>query len=82
MLYNREDADVNLTESARAKCPYYRHYAQRTIQCESCVYRTRLAFVFRNAAEAEKHKRAYCDDIYRWNNCIYAQMMTEKWSKE
>lgn len=67
---------MNISESARAVCPYYRIYRERQIQCESCVRRTRLVFVFRNPAESIRHKRAYCDS-YDWEMCPYARMLNE-----
>lgn len=66
---------MNLSESARAKCPYYRVYRDREIQCESCVLRARLLLVFRTLDEAMRHKRQYCD-TYDWEVCPYAKAKT------
>jgi hypothetical protein len=63
---------LNRTEDVRAKCPYYCRYETRTIQCVSCVKRTRLLLSFRNTAEALRHKRKYCD-TYDWGVCPYAK---------
>ena len=72
---------MNLTEAARAKCPYYRRYQDRTIQCESCVNRTRLVFIFRRSVDAEKHKRRFCD-TYGWDDCPYATKLSSQWEEK
>ena len=69
---------MNQTESARAKCPYYKKIKDREIQCESCVKRARLVLVFHSQAEAVKHKRKYCDE-YDWEQCEYARALNEKY---
>jgi len=70
---------MNLSENARAACPYYKKITDREIQCEGCVQRARLVFVFRTKADAISHKREYCDTL-RWSLCPYAQMLNEKYS--
>ena len=69
---------MNLNENARAKCPYYKKYKDREIQCESCVTRARMVFVFHDSGSAIKHKRAYCDD-YGWQECEYAKVLSHKY---
>lgn len=69
---------MNNIENVRAICPFYMTYSKRQICCESCVNRTRLIFEFRTNAEAEKHKREYCD-TYSWAKCEYAGMLNRKW---
>jgi hypothetical protein len=69
---------MNDKESALALCPYYQRWdGKQRIQCESCLKRTRLIFTFRSRAEAEKHKRRYCDQ-YDWTMCEYARQMNER----
>lgn len=63
---------MNISESARAVCPFYQTYRDREIQCESCVKRTRLLLVFRNKTEAIRHKRSFCD-TYEWGECPNAK---------
>jgi len=70
---------MNLTESARAVCPYYKRIDGREIQCEGCVKRARLVFVFHSEAEAKNHKRKHCDS-YSWGRCDYAQLLSAKWT--
>ena len=72
---------MNLSESARALCPYYKRFRDREIQCESCVARARLVFVFRSRGEATGHKRQLCD-TYGWTMCPYAKLMDEGWENE
>ena len=57
---------MNLTENARALCPFYKRITGKEIQCEGCVKRARLVFAFRTEAEALKYKRCYCDS-YSWH---------------
>jgi hypothetical protein len=71
---------MNCKENARAICPFYVHYAERQISCESCVNRTKLIFAFRNEKEAERHKREFCD-TYDWPYCEYADMLNRKWGE-
>ena len=68
---------MNISESAKAKCPFYKVYRGREIQCESCVRRTRLVFAFRSKTEALRHKRKYCDE-YCWEECPYARKMARE----
>ena len=63
---------MNRNEAARARCPYYCRFETRTIQCTSCVKRTRLVLAFRSDAEALRHKRKFCD-TYDWRDCPYAK---------
>ena len=70
---------MNLTESARAMCPYYVSYVKRRISCESCLCTTRLVFEFKCEKDAEFYKREYCD-THRWTLCEYAGLLNEKWS--
>ena len=81
MLYHGEIKIMNLTENARAVCPYYKRINGREIQCEGCVKRARLVFVFRTAQEATGHKRRYCDQ-YCWSECDYAQLLSAKWTSD
>lgn len=71
---------MNITESARALCPYYKKYVEREIQCEGCVKRARLIFAFRNRAEALAYKRTVCD-TYGWCMCPYARMKELEWGE-
>lgn len=70
---------MNLTESARAICPYYKIISGREIQCEGCVKRARSVFVFRTATEALNHKRRFCDQ-HCWRECEYAVLLEAKYS--
>ena len=72
---------MNNVEDARAMCPYYQRIKDREIQCECCVNKARQIFVFRNAADAIRHKRAYCDR-YTWAECPYASMLTTLWTMD
>ena len=65
---------MNISESARAVCPFYRTYSGRVIQCESCVKKARLTFAFKTQEAALRHKRAFCD-TFTWAACPYAAHM-------
>ena len=67
---------MNKTEDARALCPYYQKMTDKEIQCEGCVHRARLVFVFHSKTEALRHKREYCDQ-YSWDRCPYAGMLSK-----
>ena len=67
---------MNLSENARAVCPYYKKIHDREIQCEGCVDRARQVFVFHSAQEAIRHKRHYCDQ-HSWDRCPYANMLSK-----
>ena len=71
---------MNLSEAARAICPYYKKYKDREIQCEGCVKRARLVFAFRSKSEALAYKRGVCD-TYGWCMCAYARMKEMEWSE-
>lgn len=70
---------MNLTENARAICPYYKITQGKEIQCEGCVKRARLVFVFRSQNEAIAHKRKFCDAM-NWQRCPYAQMLNAQYN--
>jgi hypothetical protein len=72
---------MNANEDALAVCPYYRKFKNREIQCEACLNRARIVFVFHSAAEAIRHKRSYCD-TYAWEGCPYARMMVTAWNMD
>ena len=77
---------MNLTENARAICPFYEHYEGYEIQCESRIHRARQVFAFDTQVTALWHKRNYCDQ-YKWCLCPYAEKLikvyeVEPWEKQ
>ena len=65
----------NNVEDATAKCPYYQSFVSRRITCERCVSRAKLILQFHSRAEAEVHKRLFCD-TYDWGECGYARLIS------